>query len=108
MGRERKRTKPFAGRSGSSTSGIPGPHTHRATPLTQIERIELKDYNAVQFAEWLEYWKQLQLEGWDVTVLVELAPPSKHAMALACKPRTDMHDYSFRDTTSGGWRSKPD
>lgn len=46
-----------------------------------IERVELRGLGAHGFGRWLEGWKRLQREGYDVTVLVAL--DRSHAIGLA-------------------------
>jgi hypothetical protein len=77
VGRERERVSPHSGRPGSS--GKPGPHEFA------IERIPLRGLGAQGFGRWLDQWKDMQAQGFDVTVLIANDKANPHAIGLACK-----------------------
>ena len=54
-------------------------------PDSAIERVALRGLGAQGFGRWLQTWKELEREGWHVTVL--LAKDKTHAIALAVKRR---------------------
>lgn len=58
----------------------PGPHNW------MIERIEHRGLDAHGYGRWLDQWRELQNEGWDVTVVI--SHDKTHSVGLAYKEDT--------------------